>query len=222
MDKLINNNKIRTPRSITILLVVFTFSFSGCFDNKQGGNVTPQSNPGPQSPVNFQAVSDVVSTGLNTPVNINILANDSGFSNINVSLLTTPTLPSRGNVIINPDLTITYSPASGFSGTDTFSYTVSSNTGSTSSANVTVSVNCSPGCLKKVIVSWDQNPDPAVTTYNVYHGTKSGVYTDRYQVQSATSITVMLPSGQHVVAVSSVDSNGIESPFSTEQAFTVP
>lgn len=222
MDKLINNNKIRTPRSITILLVVFTFSFSGCFYNKQGGNVTPQSNPGPQSPVNFQAVSDVASTGLNTPVNINILANDSGFSNINVSLLTTPTLPAKGNVIINPDLTITYSPASGFSGTDTFSYTVSSNTGSTSSANVTVSVNCSPGCLKKVIVSWDQNPDPTVTAYNVYHGTKSGVYTDRYQVQSATSITIMLPGGQHVIAVSSVDSNGIESLFSTEQAFIVP
>lgn len=73
-----------------------------------------------------------------------------------------------------------------------------------------------------MIVSWDQNPDPTVTTYNVYHGTKSGIYTDRYQVQFATSITVMLPGGQHVIAVSSVDSDGIESPFSTEQAFTVP
>src|SRR5207237_7604360 len=45
---------------------------------------------------------------------------------------------------VNGDNSITYTPATGFNGTDTFTYTVTDSEGATSSATVTVTVDTPP------------------------------------------------------------------------------
>lgn len=82
-------------------------------------------------------VPDTTSTGQDTPVRIPVLDNDD-FEGKNPRVTgTTP--PANGTVTINPDGSITYTPNPGFTGTDTFTYTVTSG-GVTETTTVTVQV----------------------------------------------------------------------------------
>ena len=49
-----------------------------------------------------------------------------------------------GSVLANSDDTVTYTPDSGFLGTDTFTYTITDETGRSASATVTVLINQEP------------------------------------------------------------------------------
>ncbi|AKA35858.1 VCBS protein [Flagellimonas lutaonensis] len=91
------------------------------------------------------AFDDSVSTEQDTPVDIDILANDNDLPT--VGTLTTP-VASNGTVSINDngtpndpsDDTVTYTPNAGFTGTDTFDYTICDNLGNCSTTTVTVVV----------------------------------------------------------------------------------
>jgi hypothetical protein len=81
-----------------------------------------------------------------TPVTINVLANDSdpdGPGKIDPSTMTVVNGPAHGGVAVDPATgAITYTPSGGFSGVDTFTYTVKDFPGATSNvAIVSVSVN---------------------------------------------------------------------------------
>ena len=92
------------------------------------GTATPTPTP--------VAVDDRVSTALNTPVNIAVLANDT------LNGATTPnvvTQPANGTVVVNADNTVEYRPHTGFVGTDTFVYEICNSAGC-SSATVTVDI----------------------------------------------------------------------------------
>ena len=82
------------------------------------------------------ALNDNSATQEDTPVTIGLLANDSDLEGdpLTVTAATAP----NGNVVINPDGTITYTPNPGFNGTDVISYTISDGNGGTSAATVTV------------------------------------------------------------------------------------
>jgi Zn-dependent metalloprotease len=67
-----------------------------------------------------RAVDDVVTT--DTSLSIDVLGNDSDDDALRI---TSVTQPANGTVSINRDGTITYTPDENFSGTDTFTYTVS-------------------------------------------------------------------------------------------------
>ena len=73
---------------------------------------------------------DIATTIVNTAVTTNILANDKA-SNIGTSLnaasLSIATGPKNGTALVNSDGTITYTPATGFVGTDSVTYTVCDN-----------------------------------------------------------------------------------------------
>ena len=76
------------------------------------------------TPVNDPPVAsdDSVTTGKNRPVTIDVLANDNdseGLQGVSVQLVNQP--PS-GSVTINNDKSIDYTPMTGFSGTDHFTY----------------------------------------------------------------------------------------------------
>lgn len=82
-------------------------------------------------------VPDTSTTERDTPVRIPVLDNDD-FEGRNPRVTgTTP--PANGTVTINPDGSITYTPNPGFTGTDTFTYTVTSG-GVTETTTVTVQV----------------------------------------------------------------------------------
>ena len=81
--------------------------------------------------------NDTASTPAGTPVNIPVLSNDSS----TLTNITGTTPPANGTVLVNPDGTILYTPNPGFSGTDSFTYTVcDSSAANCKTATVTVTV----------------------------------------------------------------------------------
>ena len=92
------------------------------------------------------AIDDSIATIEDNPITIDILANDNDLPN--VGTLTT-TSPANGTVVINDggtpgdpsDDTVTYTPDPGFTGTDTFLYTICDALGNCSTATVTVLTN---------------------------------------------------------------------------------
>ncbi len=124
------------------------------------------------SPINDPPVAndDTATTLEDTPVvTIDVLANDTDVDNIGRYLyldtfsVTEVTQGTNGSVTINPDNTLTYSPNANFSGSDTFTYTISDNKGLTDTGNVNVTV--------KMV-----NDAPAVTSAPVTTATAGVLY----------------------------------------------
>ena len=86
------------------------------------------------------AGNDSATTDEDTPIDINVLANDTepDGDTLNVASVTQG---SHGAVSINPDKTVHYAPAQDFNGTDSFTYTIDDGHGGTATATVNVTVN---------------------------------------------------------------------------------
>ena len=85
------------------------------------GSVSVVAPPPPGAP---NAVADVAQTDEGKAVDIDVLANDTANPALAIdkdSLAITAN-PDHGSAKVNADHTVTYTPAAGFSGTDTFSY----------------------------------------------------------------------------------------------------
>ena len=85
------------------------------------------------------AVDDSASTSENVAVNIDVLNNDDDADGDTLTV-DSVTQPTNGTVVINADETVSYTPASNFSGSDSFSYTVADGQGGTDTATVTIDV----------------------------------------------------------------------------------
>ena len=87
------------------------------------------------------AVDDATTAETGLEKIIDVLANDfdSDGDTIAIDSVVSPT-SGGGTVVINPDNTLSYFSASGFSGIDFFSYTISDGNGGTSTATVTLDV----------------------------------------------------------------------------------
>jgi hypothetical protein len=94
----------------------------------------------PQNPFDPPAANnDSYATPFNTPLHETttpVLNNDVG----NTLTVTSDNNPSHGTLSMNTDGTFLYTPLNGFSGTDTFTYTVADYLGRTASASVTIVV----------------------------------------------------------------------------------
>ncbi|BDX37387.1 hypothetical protein CYCD_07420 [Tenuifilaceae bacterium CYCD] len=90
-----------------------------------------------------QAVNDNATTIINTPVDINVLSNDSGLDD-GFGNLAIYQAPAFGTVVVNANRTITYTPSYMFVGTETFMYIVEDIDGDYSVATVTVNVTERP------------------------------------------------------------------------------
>lgn len=86
------------------------------------------------------ANNDVVSTSQDVDIDISILANDTGLGD-GVNSLTVTSTPANGSTTINGDNTITYSPNTGYTGNNSFSYEVCDNDGQCASALVTITID---------------------------------------------------------------------------------
>jgi len=115
-------------------------------------------------------VADNVTTTEDTPISFNAITGTNGASADNFEsaarAITAVTQPpaGQGTVAFNADGTITYTPAADFSGTTTFSYTVTSG-GVTETATVTVTVNAVNDAPVNTLPAsgWTTNEDTAVT-----------------------------------------------------------
>lgn len=111
-------------------------------------NVTVEDNDGASDSASMEitivdnpviAREDSATTNNGEAVTINVLENDEGGEGTARTVEIT-TEPENGTAVVNEDNTITYTPNAGFSGTDTFSYTVTDEIGTRASAAVTVTV----------------------------------------------------------------------------------
>ncbi|MAM61271.1 MAG: hypothetical protein CMH11_07250, partial [Maritimibacter sp.] len=89
------------------------------------------------------AVNDMASTTAGTEVTIDVLANDSDPEGDSYAVISN-TDAANGTVTDNGDGTFDYQPDAGFTGTDTFTYTIQDDKGATDTATVTVSVGMGP------------------------------------------------------------------------------
>jgi gliding motility-associated-like protein len=104
------------------------------------------------------AVNDVVTGIPNAPIDINVLNNDTdrdGNPTIDRTTVVIVTQPTNGTVTVNPTTgVVTYTPNPGYTGPDSFTYTVRDNRGALSNiatVNITVPVPPKIGLAKQLV-----------------------------------------------------------------------
>jgi VCBS repeat-containing protein len=103
---------------------------------------------------------DTATTGVGTPVTIDVLANDVDPDG-DALTVTSVTTPTNGSASVNPDGTISYTPDAGFTGTDRFDYTVSDGNGGVITSTVTVNVgfeNTAPVTVPNTAITDEDTP----------------------------------------------------------------
>ena len=119
----------------------------------------------PNSPPN--ANDDNASVDESGSVIIAVLGNDSDpDGNLKADTLALVSNPTHGSVSLNPDGTFTYTPAAGFSGSDSFTYKVCDTKGLCDQATVTILVNA---VNKPPVANPDteSTPEDTAVTFNV-------------------------------------------------------
>lgn len=119
---------------------VETFSYTvnnGSGATSNTATVTANVTPAVTAPV---AADDAATALLGAPVQLSVAANDASAVGIDAATLVVAGAPAHGTATVNPGGTITYTPAAGFLGRDTFTYTVMDVDGNVSNA-ATVSLN---------------------------------------------------------------------------------
>ena len=107
----------------------------------------------------IDAVDDFAGTDINTSINIDVLSNDATPNNLQSIQIASTT--ANGTAIVNPsDLTVSYSPALDYCGTDIFTYEIC-DAFACDTARVTVSITCPPSYPIKDIgtLTVDNNGD---------------------------------------------------------------
>lgn len=123
------------------------------------------------APVNAvpTARADAFSVEDGVPAVLNVLANDTGLTDLPV-ILTIPAQPAHGTAQIQADSTIVYTATSGYAGADSFTYRISDGNGDTALASVSLEVACTSCPVERVMtLSWSPNPDE-ITGYQVFRG----------------------------------------------------
>lgn len=87
------------------------------------------------------AVTDNIATNFNTAKVFNPLSNDSDPDSDTLSVTAVASAPSHGTAVRNSGTQVTYTPTTGYSGPDNFTYTVSDGHGNTSAGTVNVTVS---------------------------------------------------------------------------------
>ena len=91
------------------------------------------------------AVNDSATTTVDTAVSINVTVNDSDSDGGTITVQSV-TQGANGAVTINGNNTsVTYTPNTGYTGSDSFNYTISDGQGATDTATVNVTVNAAGG-----------------------------------------------------------------------------
>jgi len=120
----------------------------GLVDAQGAVNSVPTSPPPPSPPSNKDpvAITDSASTDEDTPVTINVVANDNDDDDDSLTVQSV-TQGTSGSVEIAGVTDVTYTPNTNFNGADSFTYTISDGNGGSATATVNViikSINDAP------------------------------------------------------------------------------
>lgn len=131
--------KVIGAGTTTVGTIIYDFSGSSYhYNSDYSTSITSLTATADTPPV---AVNDSASTTPGTPVAVSVLTNDTDADGDTLSV-TGSTTPANGSVSCTAS-TCTYTPANGFSGSDSFSYTISDGYGGTATATVNVTVSTS-------------------------------------------------------------------------------
>ncbi len=130
----------------------------GNADSGGPGSYTIETNDkcldSPDDPI---AVGDVAATIEDVPVIVDVVDNDISYNG--ELTVVAVTAPANGQVANNGDGTVTYAPDAGFTGVDSFDYTIEDEAGKSDSATVTVTVD--PACPPEPTGSFSDDFEPA-------------------------------------------------------------
>ncbi|WP_190285618.1 putative Ig domain-containing protein [Montanilutibacter psychrotolerans] len=182
-------------------------------------------------------VADSANTTQNTAVAINVLANDSSTgAPLDPATVTAPTPPGNGTLSIDAGTgVITYTPATGFSGNDSFTYRVCDGsspgavcgtaTVSIVVADPTITVTATGPLNATVGVSYSQTFrwSGGTAPYSGYSvtGLPAGLTVTASDTDSVTVSGVPTAAGSFTVLASADDSSTGNGPFTTAQSFTL-
>ncbi|MFN2579063.1 MAG: Ig-like domain-containing protein [Pyrinomonadaceae bacterium] len=155
------------------------------------------------------AANDSATTDEDTPLNVNVLLNDSDVDtdSLAVSALT----PGSHGSVVNNGSSVTYSPAANYNGTDSFTYTVSDGHGGTATANVSITIDAVNDNPDAVNDSATTDEDTAATV-NVLNN-DSDVDNDLLTVSAVTqgSHGSVVNNGNNVIYSPAANYNGTDS-----------
>uniref|UniRef100_UPI001F5A8967 Ig-like domain-containing protein n=1 Tax=Luteimonas aquatica TaxID=450364 RepID=UPI001F5A8967 len=160
-----------TPTAPNAAGIVNTVNTSGGGDpgctTATGEGCDATTPPVPVGSAPIVANDDSATTPQNTPVTIPLLGNDTlnGASATAGTVTITVTVPpTNGSVVINADGTITYTPNTGFSGTETFTYQICETLNPGNCDTATVRVTVSPNTVTAVDDTANTPQNTPVTT----------------------------------------------------------
>jgi hypothetical protein len=174
-----------------------TDSFGYSVSDGNGGAASASVTVTVNGPVNSPpvALDDSATTDEGVPVAIAVLANDSDPDGDPLSV-TSVSQGAGGFASVNPDGTVSYAPMSGFTGTDSFGYTVADGQGGSAGASVTVTVNAT-GNLAPVAEDDSAATKPGVSV------TVAVLANDSDPEGDPLTITVVTPGSKGTVTVNS-------------------
>ncbi|WP_025146883.1 Ig-like domain-containing protein, partial [Pedobacter jeongneungensis] len=152
-------------------------------------------------------VNDNFSTSINTLKNLDVKANDgTAVSGATVNIVTAP---ANGTAVVQANGTVNYTPANGFKGTSTFTYTLTLN--GVTSDPITVTVNVANGAILAQNDAGSQNGTTggsaiaSVLTNDTYNGvansaTAANVTITQNTNNSAGKVTLNTTTGEVTVA----------------------
>ncbi|BAV05896.1 gliding motility-associated C-terminal domain-containing protein [Filimonas lacunae] len=148
------------------------------------------------------AVADNATTTTGSAVIIDVTANDTDSDGtVNKGSVNVVSLPANGSVSVNAATgVVTYTPNSGFTGTDSFTYTVEDNSGNVSNAvTVTITVLQPSGiALAKAMTSVTRTVDGSYNISYVFMITNTGTDTLR-NIQVTDNLTAVFGSGATIL-----------------------
>jgi len=137
---IVDNELVFTPAENFNGEATITYVVQDPDGNSDTGSVAVTVDPVNDAP---DAVDDADSTAFNTPVTVDLLANDSDVDGDTLSVVAASVPAAEGTLLDNGDGTVTFTPANGFTGDATISYTIADPDGLTDSATHVITVEAS-------------------------------------------------------------------------------
>ncbi len=144
-----NNTITYTPNSTYDGIDTFTYRVTDKDGDTATATVSVTVSEVDRTVATLSANHDSVSTDQGTPINISVLANDTGLDDVPL-LLSIEQVAIKGSTIIEANNTITYTPNGTYAGLDTFTYRVTDKDGDTATATVSVTVSAVGGTITAI------------------------------------------------------------------------
>jgi hypothetical protein len=142
------------------------------------------------------AVNDTAVTFKNAAVNINVLANDTDSDGVLLaSTVTIVSSPAHGTVAVNPDGSITYTPATNYVGSDTFAYLVKDDWYEPSNiAHVAITVNATADAINDSYIAFKDESLSVAASGVLGNDIGTGIHVSAYDASSVHGGTVTMAS----------------------------